>query len=105
MAGKVVTQTSLDTVRIEVLGEGRAVNIPAALVLAVDRVLRHVLTGDGFLDLSLDMVEDDRTGWQGWEARTESTRADADPDDVLVAHGDTPWAAVKALADAIEQGR
>lgn len=102
MVGRIVTQTNLDTVRIERIGVGSALSIPAELVLAIDCVMRYCVRSEGFLEL--DMVQDDKTGWEGWEARTESQSSN-NADFVLVAHGDTPWAAIKALANAIEAGK
>ena len=99
---KIVNVTNLDGVRIEVLGEGRAVTIPAGVILALDRVLRYCLLEESGLEL--DMVEDDRTGWQGWEATCEHPTAE-DVDTMLHAHGDTPWGALAALADALERAR
>lgn len=101
MTGRIVSATQQDTIRIEVLGEGRAINIPAKCILAMDRVLRYCLTGDSSLDL--DMVEIDETGWQGWEGTVEHPDPDTDVDTVLHVHGDTPWQTIVALADAIEK--
>ena len=91
MSGNLVNVTSLDSVRIEVVGEGRAVTIPAALILAADRVLRHCLLNE--FSLEIDMVDPEPDG-KGWEASTDGTQ-DA------CAHGETPWAALLALADNV----
>ena len=100
MSGKIVNCTHLDSVRIEVLGEGRAIMIPASLILAADKVLRHCLTEESSLDL--DPVEDDETRWTGWEAQAESLLAE-DADTILCVHGETPWQTIMALAQAIER--
>ncbi len=51
MSGKIISCTNLDSVRIEVLGEGRAITIPAKLLLAADRVLRNL-----GMDTSADLI-------------------------------------------------
>jgi hypothetical protein len=89
MAGKVVKVDNLDSVQIEVLW-GRAVTIPASVLLDVDAVLRHCRVEEEALDV--DMVGDDETGWHGWEAAAGND----------CAHGDTPWGAIVALARALE---
>jgi hypothetical protein len=93
MAGKLVSVTNLDSVRIEVLGESRALTAPAKFVLAVDRVLRYCLEHDD--SLSLDTVEDDETGEVLWAASFGNSQGFC---------GETPWGAVVALADAVEAG-
>lgn len=103
MAGRLVNVTQFDSIRFDILGAGRAVTIPASVLLAADTVLRYCIADDSGLDL--DMVEDDATGWTGWEARCEHPNLETDADTVLVAHGDTPWGAIVALANAIEAAR
>lgn len=103
MPGRIVNATNLDSVRIEILGEGRAVTIPASLILAADSVLKYVLASDGHLNI--DMVEDDDTGEQGWEARTEHPDLDTDPMDVLATRiCSTPWETILKLAEVLERG-
>jgi len=82
MAGTVVQATHLDSVRIEVLGEGRAVTIPCEFILAVDRVLRFAADTCGLELMSLE---------GGWDADCEA----------LTGSGETPWGAIIALADQI----
>lgn len=93
MAGKVVTVSSLDSVRIEVLGGRRAVTIPATFLLDADAVFRH-LAGDGGLgeELSLYQAPDEKAGGLRWHATTGFG----------VGQGDTPWGAMTALARALE---
>lgn len=62
---KIVNCTHLDSVCVEVLGEGRAVTIPAAIILAMDRVTKQCVAGD--CCLTLEPVGDERT--EAWEAR------------------------------------
>jgi hypothetical protein len=93
MAGRMVSVTNLDSVRVEVLGESRALTVPANFVLAVDRVLRYCLEHDD--QLSLDTCEDEGTGETLWEASLGNSRGFC---------GETPWGAVVALADAIDAG-
>jgi hypothetical protein len=75
--------TNLDSVRIELLGEGRALTIPCKWILAVDKVLRFAADTCG---LELASFED---GWAG----------DCGG---LIGSGETPWGAVIALAEQIE---
>lgn len=91
MTGKVVTVSSLDSVRIEVLGEGRALTIPAKLILAIDGLLKLAMTEDDAF--SIDQVEDDESGWVGWELLVG---------DVL-GWGDTPWGAIEAATESPRQ--
>ena len=91
MVGKLVNCTHLDSVRIEVLGEGRAVTIPASLLLAADRVFRHSLFTED--DLAIDKVADEVI--DGWEAVTDNYRG----------IGETPWEAVLRLSEAIEKDK
>jgi hypothetical protein len=93
MAGRLVSVTNLDSVRIEVLGEGRALTVPANFVLAVDRVLRYCAEHDD--QLSLDACEDEETGEALWTASFGNSQDFC---------GETPWGAVVALADAIDAG-
>jgi len=72
-----------------------------AKVAAMNSVLQFCADDESFFDL--DTVDDDATGWTGWEARCEIPHGTGTgADDVLVAHGDTPWTAVTELAKAIE---
>ena len=95
MPGRVVNCSNLDSVRIEILGEGRAVTIPASLVLAADRVFRSCLVREEELDVA--MVEDDATGRQGWQARLDMGQGPVGE------MAGTPWAAVLALAEELER--
>lgn len=100
MAGQVVNATNLDSIRFEILGEGRAITIPATILLAADCVLRHCLTRDCFLLLD---VPDGRSQ-QIWEAHLQPQQ-DREPDNLVVGTGITPWGAIVALANAIEARR
>jgi hypothetical protein len=94
MPGKIVTCTSLDSVRIEVLGSSRALTIPASLILAVDEVLRYCLLHEETLDL--DMVQDEPAGVEGWQACLDMGQVECG--DV----NDTPWAAIASLAERLK---
>jgi hypothetical protein len=82
--------TDAASVRIEILGGARALTIPLDLVLCVDAVLKEAHREEEPLDL--DVVEDDETGWRGWQARLGNA----------LGCGDTPWSAIVALARAIQ---
>lgn len=84
MSGKVVTQTTVDTVRIEVLGESRAKNIPAAMIVDLDDLLRALLneSQEGLL-----VAHDDELG--EWCAVWGE----------LIGTGATPWGALTDLAN------
>jgi hypothetical protein len=94
MPGIVVTCTSLDSVRIEFLGGSRSLTIPASLILAVDKVLRYCLLHEETLDL--DMVQDEPTGVEGWQACLDMGQTECG--DV----NDTPWAAIASLAARLQ---
>ena len=93
MPGKIVNCTNLDSVRIEILGEGRAITIPASLILAADRVFRACLVREEELDVC--MVEDDETS--GWQARLDMGQG---PFGKPAA---TPWGAMVSLAEKMEK--
>lgn len=86
MPGRIVPCTPPDSIRIEVPGGG--VQIPAAMVLAADRVMRLCAVHDA--GLILDHAE--TTGQ--WSAAVGLTRG----------WGVTPWAALVALAGELEKG-
>ena len=46
MSGQLVQVTNLDSIRIEVLGESRALTIPVECVLAADAMMRGALVED-----------------------------------------------------------
>lgn len=92
MTGTVVNCTNLDSVRIEVLGGSRAVTIPAAVILAIDSVLRRCFLEDVSLDV--DPVGDDRE--EGWQAILD------DGQDAAGQVAPTPWGAVVSLADQLK---
>jgi hypothetical protein len=89
MAGQVVTVSSLDSVRIEVPGVGRVVTLPVSVLLDVHAVLKHCLRECEGLDL--EHVSEGAGAWEGWEAMAGNA----------VAHGETPWGAIMALARAL----
>ncbi len=97
MAGHVVTVTNLDSVRIEVLGEGRAVSIPASLILAVDHVLRHCAIRE--VNLNVSTVQNDDADEANWIAITDSG-VDATGDMAA-----SPWSAIANLAVELEGRR
>lgn len=90
MTGKLIHGTNLNSVRIEVLGEGRGLTIPLSLVLAADRVLRTTFVRQD--ELRVTTFRDDETDEIRWIATVGNVRG----------VGDTPWGAVVALADALE---
>lgn len=94
--GTVVQATNLDSVRIEVLGESRAVTIPVTLLLAADRVLR-VLHGAnvGGNRLVVAPAFADDPPREIWEAQIGG----------VVGAGETPWGAVASLADELYKVR
>lgn len=66
---------------------------------AVLRVLRHVEREDGFLDVAQVEGDADRVVW---EARCEWPLArGGSADEVMIAHGETPLAAIVALAGGL----
>lgn len=83
MPGTIVTAAHTDSVRIEA-ADGRVVQLPAAAILAADRVLRHCLESGESLE-----VRRVACGWQ----------ADADYLGEVAA---TPCGAIIALAEVIE---
>ena len=93
MSGTVVNCTNLDSVRIEVLGGGRAVTIPAALILAVDAALRCCAV-EG-VSLEVDLVSDDATGREGFQATLDMGQF------AVGGMAASPWAAVVSLAEAL----
>lgn len=89
MDGKLVNAVSpLDSVRLEILGGSRAVSIPSSLLVAVDDVMRAAVHLEE--EFSVYDCEDD-AGWSGWEATLGH----------FCAQGNTPWNAIKALADKV----
>lgn len=46
MSGKIVSQTSIDTCRITILGESRLKNIPASMIVDLDDLLRAMIDDD-----------------------------------------------------------
>ena len=94
MPGKIVNCSSLDSVRIEIFGEGRTYTISASLILAVSRVFRACIVREE--DLDVTMVEDDETGRQGWQARLDMGVGPVGK------MADTPWGAMAAIAEELE---
>lgn len=88
--GKLIQATNLDSLRIEVLGEGRALTIPCEFILAIDRALRFTLADEESLSV-WDWEDDD--GNIGWRADVGN----------VFGEGDTPWGAIAALAATIER--
>jgi hypothetical protein len=86
--GKVVMAGEHDSVMV-VLGGGRCVQLPAALIARADRVLRACHDRDWGLEI--EAVEDDDTGECFWEAALDGGTEGA-------GHGKTPWAALADLA-------
>lgn len=94
MSGKIVQATNLDGVRVEVLGEGRAITIPASLILAADRLFRN-LGMDTTASLHVDVQQSPNDGPNQWCASLHGK----------VGRSITPWGAVAELADKIEASR
>lgn len=91
MPGTIVQATNLDSIRVEVvLGEGRAITIPASLLLAADRVLRMALVREE--DFSLEPIDEQEDGRTVWYALLGNVDAE----------GSTPWEAVRELAKKLE---
>lgn len=91
MTTHMVTVASSGTVRVEILGEGRAINMPASYIIALHDVLGFCALEE--CDLAIDRVEDDETEELGWQANVECNE-----------YGDVcanPWAALQSLADRI----
>lgn len=88
--GRLIQASNLDSVRIEVLGEGRALTIPCEFILAIDRALRFTLAAEESLSV-WDWEDDD--GNIGWRADVGN----------VFGEGDTPWGAIASLAEAIER--
>lgn len=87
----VITIAHTDSVRIE-SPDGSVVQIPAAAILAADRVLRHCL-GETDGKLTVGPRIDDTVGWVACvHARQRFSHGFAP----------TPWGAIIALAEAIE---
>jgi len=89
MTGKLIHGSNLDSVRIDVLGEARALTIPLELVLAADRVMRSL----AIVEQRLMIVPD-----FDFSNNTTSWRAMAG---VAVGKGDTPWQALIDLAEKV----
>lgn len=81
MTGVVVQARNIDSVRIEVLGAGRAKTIPCDLIDGLDHALRHA--GLQEMDLEVRFV-----GASQWVARCDG----------IEGRGLSPWAAVVELA-------
>lgn len=90
------TTNPLDMLRIEY--GGRTLAIPARLVLAIDRVLRHCLTDADWLEVY--PVEDEAGEW-GFEASLAAY--DVFGDGTALGIGATPWEAILALAEKLEE--
>jgi hypothetical protein len=93
MAAQMVDCTNLDYVRIDVLGEARAVTVPAKLILAIHYVLQRCLAGESSLEI--DLVSDDSTGESGWQATLDMGQ------EAIGVVASTPWGALVNLADEI----
>ena len=88
MSGSVVNCTSQDSVRIKVLDEGRTVQVPATVLLAVDRVFRSALASNCGLGISW-------IGENAWSAQEYKS--------AKIGYGATPWAAIVALAGKLAE--
>lgn len=82
--GQLVAVSSLDTLRIEILGGG-ALQVPAVLVVKLDRVWKHCWAQGKALHLQ-KRAED------CWEASVEGCRTGT---------GVTPWGAIVALSEGL----
>lgn len=91
-SGQLVQVSSLDSIRIEVVGEGRALTIPVVCVLAADRLFRGALVEDD--DVSVYECEHE-DGTECWRAELGNS----------FGLGQTPWQAVIALSRHIPQQR
>lgn len=93
MAGRVVDATTDDSIRIEIPGQGRSIQIPAHMVLAVDRIFRTVFLSRE--ELCVGIVDDANTGDEGWQASIGYV--------VCGGIAGTPWQALASLADELEK--
>jgi len=89
MTGNLIQVTNLDSIRIEVLGESRALTIPVECVLAADAMLRGALVEDD--DVSIYECEL-KGGQMKWRAELGN----------WFGLGNTPWQAVIALSHHID---
>lgn len=81
MDGVVVQARNIDSVRIDVLGAGRAKTIPCDLIDALDHALRYANFQQ--MDLEVSFV-----GGSGWVARCDG----------IEGRGQSPWAAIVEFA-------
>lgn len=93
MVGTIVNATSNDSIRIT-RSDGSTVQIPAVLILAMDRVLRRCLANE--VSLEIDPVEDDAVE-HGWQAKL-----DMGVEGASQVHT-TPWNALISLAKCLEK--
>lgn len=105
MSGKIVNATSADILRVEFLGEGRAVQIPAECIVAVDTVLRFCLLEEDYSLSMLGSFESVGPGWSEWQAYAVRRKKPGEAGERIAGRGDTPWAAIVALAKEIEARR
>lgn len=89
MTGSIVTCTNLDSIRVEVLGESRAVMVPASLILAADCVMRETMLRD--IELTFERAEGG-TGARMWRAVLGGIKG----------WSVTPWGALQDLARRLE---
>lgn len=90
MTGNLVHCTNLDSVRIEVLGDRRALTIPANLPLAADTVMRELGMDTGAM--LLVQVEGSEEGPNQWCAHLHGK----------VGRSITPWGAIQELAEKLQ---
>jgi hypothetical protein len=81
MGGVIVQARNIDSVRIDVLGAGRAKTIPCDLIDGLDHALRHANFRQ--MDLEIRFV-----GGSDWVARCDG----------IEGRGQSPWAAIVELA-------
>lgn len=88
MTGNLIHGTSVDSVRIDVLGAGRALTIPLDCLVCVDAILRSLLPMGRLIvvpEWNVGMTE------LSWKAATEDA----------CGRGETPWQAIVALAEQL----
>jgi len=89
MTGKLIHGSNLDSVRIDVLGEARALTIPLELALAADRVMRSIAIVEQRLMIVPDFdFSNNKTSWRAMAG-------------VAVGKGENPWQALNDLAGKV----
>jgi len=90
MTGNLIHGTSVDSVRIDVLGAGRALTIPLDCLLCADTIMRSLILETQRLMIAPEIdIENNATTWKAMTG-TFSGR------------GATPWQAIIDLSEKIK---